>query len=238
MQIVVIAVYLHICFVQCAYAFFSSVILVMFTLKYNLIYAGVLELVFENVISRVHTCVYELIICQESNSELVFPQSAAGRARLSTQSPAHGVWKGTCFTTLSVQLHLAVCSGIITLLNLNFILYQILPGVRIIIANPETKGPLGDSHLGEVSSYCSRNHLWLFMTSCFPDLFCVARSGFIVFITAAVTSRCTAMRPCSLITLTQTWASEILRPYGHVPATWASSAGPNSQMQAEVIMHL
>lgn len=28
---------------------------------------------------------------------------------------------------------------------------QILPGVRIIIANPETKGPLGDSHLGEVS---------------------------------------------------------------------------------------
>ncbi|XP_048366337.1 disco-interacting protein 2 homolog C isoform X1 [Sphaerodactylus townsendi] len=28
---------------------------------------------------------------------------------------------------------------------------KILPGVRIIIANPETKGPLGDSHLGEVS---------------------------------------------------------------------------------------
>lgn len=31
------------------------------------------------------------------------------------------------------------------------LLKQILPGVRIIIANPETKGPLGDSHLGEVS---------------------------------------------------------------------------------------
>lgn len=30
------------------------------------------------------------------------------------------------------------------------LLLQILPGVRIIIANPETKGPLGDSHLGEV----------------------------------------------------------------------------------------
>lgn len=27
---------------------------------------------------------------------------------------------------------------------------QILPGVRIIIANPETKGPMGESHLGEV----------------------------------------------------------------------------------------
>lgn len=31
-------------------------------------------------------------------------------------------------------------------------LEQILPGVRIIIANPETKGPLGDSHLGEVDT--------------------------------------------------------------------------------------
>uniref|UniRef100_A0A8C8GI26 DMAP1-binding domain-containing protein n=1 Tax=Oncorhynchus tshawytscha TaxID=74940 RepID=A0A8C8GI26_ONCTS len=30
---------------------------------------------------------------------------------------------------------------------------KILPGVRIIIANPETKGPLGDSHLGEVSTH-------------------------------------------------------------------------------------
>lgn len=30
---------------------------------------------------------------------------------------------------------------------------QILPGVRIIIANPETKGPLGDSHLGEVAGH-------------------------------------------------------------------------------------
>ncbi len=28
---------------------------------------------------------------------------------------------------------------------------QILPGVKVIIANTETKGPLGDSHLGEVS---------------------------------------------------------------------------------------
>lgn len=27
---------------------------------------------------------------------------------------------------------------------------QILPGVKVIIANTETKGPLGDSHLGEV----------------------------------------------------------------------------------------
>lgn len=27
---------------------------------------------------------------------------------------------------------------------------KILPGVRVIIVNPETRGPLGDSHLGEV----------------------------------------------------------------------------------------
>ena len=31
------------------------------------------------------------------------------------------------------------------------IVSQILPGVKVIIANTETKGPLGDSHLGEVS---------------------------------------------------------------------------------------
>lgn len=29
-------------------------------------------------------------------------------------------------------------------------LFQILPGVKVIIAHTETKGPLGDSHLGEV----------------------------------------------------------------------------------------
>uniref|UniRef100_A0A4W5LTM7 Uncharacterized protein n=1 Tax=Hucho hucho TaxID=62062 RepID=A0A4W5LTM7_9TELE len=27
---------------------------------------------------------------------------------------------------------------------------KILPGVKVVIANTETKGPLGDSHLGEV----------------------------------------------------------------------------------------
>lgn len=33
---------------------------------------------------------------------------------------------------------------------LKFARVQILPGVRVIIVNPETRGPLGDSHLGEV----------------------------------------------------------------------------------------
>ena len=28
--------------------------------------------------------------------------------------------------------------------------FQILPGVKVIIAHTETRGPLGDSHLGEV----------------------------------------------------------------------------------------
>ena len=28
--------------------------------------------------------------------------------------------------------------------------YQILPGVKVVIANPETKGMCADSHLGEV----------------------------------------------------------------------------------------
>uniref|UniRef100_A0A3Q3BHB3 Disco interacting C n=1 Tax=Kryptolebias marmoratus TaxID=37003 RepID=A0A3Q3BHB3_KRYMA len=34
---------------------------------------------------------------------------------------------------------------------------QILPGVRIIIANPETKGPMGESHLGEIWVHSSHN---------------------------------------------------------------------------------
>lgn len=40
---------------------------------------------------------------------------------------------------------------------LMFCVVQILPGVRIIIANPETKGPMGESHLGEVGFSCSRD---------------------------------------------------------------------------------
>ncbi|XP_004412271.1 PREDICTED: disco-interacting protein 2 homolog C [Odobenus rosmarus divergens] len=35
--------------------------------------------------------------------------------------------------------------------------FRILPGVRIIIANPETKGPLGDSHLGEIWVHSAHN---------------------------------------------------------------------------------
>ncbi|MEQ2211870.1 DIP2 disco-interacting protein 2 C [Xenoophorus captivus] len=34
---------------------------------------------------------------------------------------------------------------------------QILPGVRIIIANPETKGPMGESHLGEIWVHSGHN---------------------------------------------------------------------------------
>uniref|UniRef100_A0A669DVU8 Disco-interacting protein 2 homolog C n=1 Tax=Oreochromis niloticus TaxID=8128 RepID=A0A669DVU8_ORENI len=38
-----------------------------------------------------------------------------------------------------------------------YFIFQILPGVRIIIANPETKGPLGDSHLGEIWVHSAHN---------------------------------------------------------------------------------
>lgn len=29
--------------------------------------------------------------------------------------------------------------------------FQLMPGVKVVIANPETKGQCADSHLGEVS---------------------------------------------------------------------------------------
>ncbi|KPP78511.1 disco-interacting protein 2 B-like [Scleropages formosus] len=37
----------------------------------------------------------------------------------------------------------------------------ILPGVRVIIVNPETRGPLGDSHLGEVKGSGIRFWMWV-----------------------------------------------------------------------------
>ena len=33
--------------------------------------------------------------------------------------------------------------------------FQLLPGVKVVIANPETKGQCADSHLGEVSETLS-----------------------------------------------------------------------------------
>ncbi|MGH0140259.1 UNVERIFIED_CONTAM: hypothetical protein FKN15_051408 [Acipenser sinensis] len=47
-------------------------------------------------------------------------------------------------TSFGCRVNLAIC-------------LQILPGVRIIIANPETKGPLGDSHLGEIWVHSAHN---------------------------------------------------------------------------------
>lgn len=32
-----------------------------------------------------------------------------------------------------------------------FYAFQLLPGVKVVIANPDTKGQCADSHLGEVS---------------------------------------------------------------------------------------
>ena len=39
--------------------------------------------------------------------------------------------------------------------------FQILPGVKVIIANTETKGPLGDSHLGEVSDHTAKKIIFI-----------------------------------------------------------------------------
>lgn len=119
------------------------------------IYSWVSGFVLENDISHVYACVYELVIdswpgkqqCACFCSECGWSSEAPH-----TVSPSWSLER--YLQTISLWVHLAVYFSIITLLNLNFILYQILPGVRIIIANPETKGPLGDSHLGEVSSYC------------------------------------------------------------------------------------
>lgn len=43
-------------------------------------------------------------------------------------------------------------------------LLQILPGVKVIIAHTETKGPLGDSHLGEASFFSLPFHTSTFVS--------------------------------------------------------------------------
>lgn len=41
------------------------------------------------------------------------------------------------------------------LINAKFIfILKLLPGVKVVIANPETKGHCADSHLGEVKNIC------------------------------------------------------------------------------------
>ena len=86
-------------------------------------------------------------------------QGEAGGARSTTESPAHGVRQGELHhnkVPLGVQEDLFLCAGglrcsLHASLNAPVFRLQILPGVRVIIVNPETRGPLGDSHLGEVS---------------------------------------------------------------------------------------
>lgn len=49
---------------------------------------------------------------------------------------------------------------------LYFMLLQLLPGVKIVIANPETRGQCADSHLGEVILGCVLIKLILSIQMC------------------------------------------------------------------------
>lgn len=46
-----------------------------------------------------------------------------------------------------IHLHAGVPSKWLSI----FSTFQLLPGVKVVIANPDTKGQCADSHLGEVS---------------------------------------------------------------------------------------
>lgn len=85
----------------------------------------------------------------------VFWQSEAGGEGSPTESSSNGVWQGE-------ELSETPASYQSVWEYLMFLLYQqILPGVRVIIVNPETRGPLGDSHLGEVRGSCKTAALLL-----------------------------------------------------------------------------
>lgn len=90
-------------------------------------------------------------------------QGKAGGERSTSKSSANGVWQGETF---HVHLyHVAWVCGVFSERTIDIIClcaftfcfcFQILPGVRVIIVNPETRGPLGDSHLGEVRGGCEQ----------------------------------------------------------------------------------
>uniref|UniRef100_A0A8C8M117 DMAP1-binding domain-containing protein n=1 Tax=Oncorhynchus tshawytscha TaxID=74940 RepID=A0A8C8M117_ONCTS len=90
-------------------------------------------------LSRVRTCV----VVAEERPRIALTQS------FSKLFKDLGLHPRAVSTSFGCRVNLAVClqraSG-----PFQSTLLGILPGVRIIIANPETKGPLGDSHLGEI----------------------------------------------------------------------------------------
>lgn len=87
-------------------------------------------------------------------------QSEAGGEGGAAESSLNGVWQGEGSTYSPTVYHTTdkVCNREVTspcarMSKGVLFCQQILPGVRVIIVNPETRGPLGDSHLGEVGSH-------------------------------------------------------------------------------------
>ncbi|KAK7945376.1 hypothetical protein WMY93_001104 [Mugilogobius chulae] len=85
-------------------------------------------------LSRVRTCV----VVAEERPRIALTQS------FSKLFKDLGLHPRAVSTSFGCRVNLAIC-------------LQILPGVRIIIANPETKGPMGESHLGEIWVHSGHN---------------------------------------------------------------------------------
>lgn len=85
-------------------------------------------------------------------------QGETGGKRSSSESSPHGVRNCEHIFLLSVSCVYENVNEAGYNRSLCCVCTQILPGVRVIIVNPETKGPLGDSHLGEVTVYKLYTH--------------------------------------------------------------------------------
>ncbi|RXN34777.1 disco-interacting 2 -like protein [Labeo rohita] len=111
-------------------------------------------------------CSYSVMeLCTRSLSSLTDSLKARGmdltRVRscvvVAEERPRVALTQSFCKLFKDVGLHpRAVSTAFGCRVNLAICL-QILPGVRIIIANPETKGPIGDSHLGEIWVHSPQN---------------------------------------------------------------------------------
>lgn len=162
-------------------------------------------------------------------------QGAAGGERSSSESAPYGVRNCKHICVLSIN---CVFRDVLKL-HMCFVCTQILPGVRVIIVNPETKGPLGDSHLGEVTGHILFMHSLHIASSLFFHAFLISwlfcdRSGWIALTTPVATIPFMERRTFRLITSTHTWALARLRHCGPGPDTWASSGGPSCWMLPEV----
>lgn len=169
-----------------------------------------------------------------SHPMCVWPlQSEAGGARSASESSSDGVWKGR-MVSYGIDVEVNNSTYRRECLTLFFIHLQILPGVRVIIVNPETRGPLGDSHLGEVRTGCINRSKMMALWPAYHIVSLSSRSGWTALTAPAATTPSMERRVSRPTTSTLSSASGTHRPCGPGQDTWDLWRGQSCWMLVEV----